>query len=55
MPGVSMSSIPKSDLSEHEEEETPFDAVLRQLLSAKPTPMKTLKKSEREEVTSDQI
>ena len=29
------------ELSEHEEEEAPFNDVLRQLLSAKPVPTKT--------------
>ena len=32
---------PKPDLTEHEEEVAPFDDVLRRLLSAKPTPVKT--------------
>ena len=29
---------PKHDLSEHEEEQVPFDDVMRRLLSAKPVP-----------------
>ena len=31
-----MTTIPKPDLSEHDEEETPFDDVMRRLLEAKP-------------------
>ena len=33
-----MTNLPKPDLSDHEEEAAPFDDVLRQLLTAKPTP-----------------
>ena len=32
------SKKPKPDLSDHEEEATPFDDVMRKLLDAKPTP-----------------
>jgi hypothetical protein len=31
-----MTQPPKPDLSDHEEEATPFDDVMRQLLAAKP-------------------
>jgi hypothetical protein len=31
-----MTTTPKPDLSDHEEEATPFDDVLRKLMAAKP-------------------
>ena len=33
-----MTQTPKPDLSDHEEEEVPFEDVLRKLLGAKPAP-----------------
>ena len=35
---LQMTNSPKPDLSDHEEEATPFDDVLRKLLTAKPAP-----------------
>ncbi len=40
---VAMSQSPNLDLSEHDEEETPFDDVMRRLLEAKPTPKPQLR------------
>ena len=42
----SSQEIPKPDLTEHEEESTPFDDVMRRLLEAKPAP-KTAEKPDR--------
>ena len=33
-----MTQTPKPDLSEHDEEATPFEDVMRKLLDAKPAP-----------------
>ena len=41
-----MNQLPKPDLSEHDEEATPFDDVMRELLKAKPAPKKATEKPE---------
>ena len=48
-----MTSAPKPDLSEHEEEDTPFDDVMRKLLEAKPTPRKAPTSPETDATSSD--
>ena len=43
-----MTEYPKPDLSEHDEEVTPFDDVMRKLLEAKLAPKKAAAKPEPE-------